>query len=126
MSEVSVRGRSTDRSMDVSIGEATLTFDRASQNIRSVDFLLAALGSCTLGTISAYLNRKGIEIADINIALSAEKADGSDHYTNILVEIDCGEGIDEKLKKILLEVSRTCTIHKTLHANLDIEARIRP
>lgn len=124
MAEVTVRGRTTDRSMDVSIGGSTFSFDRGSQNIRSVDFLLTALGSCTLATISAYLTRKGLETSDIRIELSAAKADGADHYNRICLAIDCGSGIDEKTRKILREVSKTCTIHKTLHADPDIEVRI--
>ena len=50
MSEVVVEGQSGSRQMTVQIGSLRLTVDRAAEDheLRSVDFMLAALGSCTL------------------------------------------------------------------------------
>lgn len=124
MSEVMVTGRTGNRVMDVSFGGMKLTVDRDAQSVRSVDLLLTALGSCTLAAVAAYLNRKGIDPGQISVGLSASKIDGADHYGHFSVKVDCGDAIDDQTRKILHEVCRTCTIHKTLHANPEIEVNV--
>lgn len=124
MGEVIVRSRTGSKQMSVQIGSTTIEVDRSEGNreIRSVDFLLAALGSCTLATLSHYMQRKGME-SEIKINVTSTREEGQDHYGSIAVLVDVGE-VDERTKMVLKSIGKTCTIHKTLHAHPEISIDI--
>ena len=116
MSEVIVEGQSGSRQMTVSIGSLRFTVDRAADEheLRSVDFMLAALGSCTLATIGHYIARKGHGQCDIKIKIDTSRSDGEDKYTKIGMVVELGPEVEDQIKLMLPGISKSCTIHKTI------------
>lgn len=93
------------------------------------DYLLMALGSCSVITMKMYANRKEWPVEDIYIEMTHSKAHAQDCEDcddpkskidkidkNIIVE---GELIEEQLDR-LLEISKKCPVHKTLLNDVEI------
>lgn len=125
MGKVSVRSDAGSDVMTVSIGSLKIDVDRGaeSREIRSVDFLLAALGSCTLGTIGHYLRRKGLD-RDVDISIEGNRAEGEETYSNINMIVDAGD-LDDKTRNMLKGIAKGCTIHKTLHSSPTITLDVK-
>lgn len=125
MGKVSVRSDAGSDIMTVSVGSLKIDVDRGSESreIRSVDFLLAALGSCTLGTIGHYLRRKGLD-RDVDITIEGSRGEGEEIYSTFNMTVDAGD-LDEKTRTMLKGIAKGCTIHKTLHSTPTINLEVK-
>lgn len=91
---------------------------------RSVDLLLLGLGSCTISTISHYVRRKGLPIEDVAVEVTADLDESHNCYENLCVELQLGDAFTPEDCKTLVNVAKTCRIHKTLVSNPDIKVTI--
>ena len=98
------------------------------------DYLLMALGSCTVMTIKMYVRRKGWEIDDVYMELRHNKrhAEDCDNCDDPKSKIDIiekeviveGDLSDKQVEKIL-DISKKCPVHRTLLGDITIESSIK-
>ena len=91
---------------------------------RSIDFLLMALGSCTIATITNYLRRKNLPIENMRVVLSSEVDTASNRYSDINVDIMLDDEIAEEQAKIIASIAKTCRIHKTLEDAVNVKIEV--
>lgn len=97
------------------------------------DYLLMALGSCTVMTIRMYVKRKGWALDDVYMELRHAKRHDVDceHCEEPESKIDViqkeviveGDLSEEQIQKIL-DISKKCPVHRTLMEELKIESSI--
>ena len=81
------------------------------------DFLLIALGSCTVMTLRLYAERKGYALRKITTKLSQRK-DGE--VTEMTREITLEGDLDDEARARLLEIANKCPVHRTLTGEIKI------
>ena len=98
------------------------------------DFLLAALGSCTTMTLRMYAERKKIALERASVTLRHDKIHAED-----CAECETGEGRVDRIERRIeltgdltaeerqkfLEIADKCLVHRTLHAEVMIESRLK-
>jgi uncharacterized OsmC-like protein len=125
MSSVIVNGAGTPLKMSAKVGNLDLTIDRTEgEGPASVEFLLLSLGTCTYATVSHYMERKNLSIDPLAIKLSGERAE-SGLYEKLQVKIVLNDQVPEDQKSTILNVAKTCRIHKSLHSSPEISVGIQ-
>lgn len=98
------------------------------------DYLLAALGSCTVMTLRLYADRKGWPLAGVDVRLRhgrVHAADCADCSTAgqagkidvIEREIELRGELDAEQRQRLLEIADRCPVHRTLTHEIKIRTR---
>lgn len=97
------------------------------------DYLLMALGSCTVMTIKMYAEHKGWELDDIYMELKHNKkhSDDCDNCEKPESKIDViekeliieGDFSDKQLDR-MLDISKKCPVHRTLEGDITIKSSI--
>lgn len=98
------------------------------------DLLLAGLGACTTMTMRMYAERKGLALDRAMVTLRHEKIHATDcescetkvgKIDRIAREIEIIGELDDAARAKLLEIADKCPVHRTLHAELLIETRLK-
>ncbi len=96
------------------------------------EFLLSALGSCTVMTLRMYADRKKWDLQEVTAHLSYSKEnvrDTSGASGKIISQFDLELEIEGNLtpeqKNRLLEIANKCPVHKTLIGEVEVEAILR-
>lgn len=76
------------------------------------DYLLAGLGSCTIITLRMYAQRKGWEVGELHIALSAKKDD--QQHTHIQRTLSASEPLSAEQWARLLDIADKTPVTRTL------------
>lgn len=97
-------------------------------------YLLAALGACTSMTLRMYAERKNWPLERATIHLEHFKLHSDDcdaceteqgYIDHIDREIELEGPLNEEQKARLLEIADRCPVHKTLHAEIIINTKLR-
>lgn len=98
------------------------------------DYLLAALGACTVMTLRMYADRKKWPLAGVTVDLKHQKIHAKDcrecetakgYVDRIERELKLvGELTDDQQKR-LLEIADRCPVHRTLGSEIDIVPRLK-
>lgn len=86
--------------------------------------LLASLAGCTLSTLRMYIDRKGWDIPEINIALNFYQESNPELTTTISRVITFPKTIEEDIKKRLLIIAEKCPVSKLLKNNIVINTTL--
>lgn len=86
--------------------------------------LLASLAGCTLSTLRMYIDRKGWDIPEIQIALNMSQENNTELTTVISRTISFPSTIDEETKNRLLIIAEKCPISKILKNKILINTTI--
>ena len=86
--------------------------------------LLSSLAGCTLSTLRMYIDRKGWDIPEINIALNLSQKIDTELITTISRNISFPKTIDEDIKKRLLIIAEKCPVSKILKNKIAINTTI--
>jgi putative redox protein len=86
--------------------------------------LLASLAGCTLSTLRMYIDRKGWDIPEINIAVNLSQENDTELTTTISRTISFPTTIEEDIKNRLLIIAEKCPISKILKNNIVINTTI--
>lgn len=84
--------------------------------------LLASLASCTLSTLRMYIDRKGWNISEINIALNLTRND--EMTTTIFKTITFPPATPEEQKARLLQIAEKCPVSKILKGTITINTNL--
>ncbi|WP_395065625.1 OsmC family protein [Flavobacterium sp.] len=86
--------------------------------------LLASLAGCTLSTLRMYIDRKGWEIPEINIALNMSQEINPELETTISRTISFSSEISEVQKERLLLIAEKCPVSKILKNKVTINTNL--
>ncbi len=97
------------------------------------DLVSSALGACTAMTLRMYADRKKWDLDEVIVHLNHKKTykEDSENPDNKKGKIDRFErlielrgNLDEEQKQRLLEIANKCPVHKTLHSEVEDEAKL--
>lgn len=86
--------------------------------------LLSSLAACTLSTLRMYIDRKGWDISEINIALNMSQENDAELTTTISRVISFPSTIEEDIRNRLLIIAEKCPVSKILKNNVIIKTTI--
>lgn len=86
--------------------------------------LLSSLAACTLSTLRMYIDRKGWDIPEINIAVNMAQEDNEELTTTFSRVITFPNIIEEDIKSRLLVIAEKCPVSKILKNNVIINTTL--
>ena len=86
--------------------------------------LLASLAGCTLSTLRMYIDRKGWNIPEINIALNMSQENSAELETIISRTISFSTEITDEQKERLLLIAEKCPVSKILKNKVTINTKL--
>lgn len=86
--------------------------------------LLSSLAACTLSTLRMYIDRKGWDIPEINIALNMSQGNDAELTTTIKRTISFPATLEEDIKNRLLVIAEKCPVSKILKNKIVIDTNI--
>jgi putative redox protein len=115
MAKVTVRRGDSDGVYAGTAGEFRISIDRTESRVpRSIDLVLLGLGACTISTVAHFMERKGLPQDHLAVELSAELDEKENRYTDFKLVLRVDDRIPPELRKALVNVAKTCRIHRTL------------
>lgn len=96
------------RDVTVSVGR------QAAGAMHSVELLLAALGSCMLGTMLAFAENVGVPVDGVRLELTPTVVDGPERVARIDMRLRIEGDIEPKRLASLRRVAEHCKVHSTL------------
>lgn len=76
------------------------------------DFLIAALGSCTVMTMRWYARKQGWPLVHAEATIAHEKRDGHDHFTKSVTVT--GDALTAEQRTKLLDIAARCPVHRAI------------
>jgi len=88
---------------------------------RPTELLAASLASCTATTIEMYLDRKDVELGEIEVSVDYEPPAKVGDAPQIDVSIKLAADLTDELRERVLVIAGKCPVHRTLTAqNVEI------
>ena len=87
------------------------------------ELLAASLAACTSVTLRMYADRKGWDLAEVNIHVELVR-DEAINKTTIERSIQLIGNLDERQKARLLEIALNCPVHKILGNPMEIKTEL--
>ncbi len=85
------------------------------------EFLMISLAACTAITLRMYADRKKWDVSKINVEVASQKLEFKMQFTlEILLEGD----LDEDQRQRLLQIAKSCPVHKTLTNPIEINTSL--
>ena len=136
MTEVTVHGGAAGFVQRIETSRHTLAGDEPAsaggtdQGPSPYEFLLAALGSCTVATLRMYADRKGWPLEGMQVRVTHEKTHARDcedcetregYIDRIERRIALAGPLDGAQTARLLEIANRCPVHRTLTSEVRID-----
>lgn len=103
--------RRDDGTLAASARGITVTVGREGDGLRSVELLLAALGSCTLGTMLAFAENAGVDLAGVRLELEPVIAERPERVAEIRMTMHIEGDVDERRLASLRRVAEIGRAH---------------
>ena len=100
-------------------------FGGGGSTFSSTDLIAAGLGSCISSSLEVIAQRKDIPLEAISIVVEKELGTDPKRITRLAVTIEVDVPADEKLAKLFERAAHTCTVHRSLHADIDAPIEVR-
>jgi putative redox protein len=128
--EVNVKLRD-DVQFEIAARKHTLLSDQPEENgghdegMTPPELFLAALGSCAAFYTSAYLKKKGLSRAGVEVRVKADKAGPPARLDNFRIEVDVPLTLSEADRAGVDQAVHHCLIHNTLLHPPTIQIELR-
>jgi putative redox protein len=86
---------------------------------RPTQLLATSLAGCTAITIELYADRKGWDVAGLEVAVEM-RSDAERKPTHFEVEVGLPDGLDEEQRGKLMVIAEKCPVHKLLEHGAEI------
>ena len=86
--------------------------------------LLASLASCTIATLRMYIDRKGWDIPEINIAVNAAQHQEGEFETIFSRHITFSNDVTTEQKEKLILIANKCPVSKILKGKITIKTQL--
>lgn len=86
------------------------------------ELLAGSLASCTAITLKMYLDRKELDISDIQVNVELTQTESGENVFKRSISIE--PKLEENLEKRALNVANKCPVHKLLEGSVLIETTI--
>jgi len=91
-----------------------MSVGRSGGGFHSVELLLAALGSCMLGTMLVFAENSGIRLDGVRLELEPAHDEGPERVAEVRMRM-CVEGdVEPRRLESLRRVAERCKVHSTL------------
>ncbi len=90
----------------------------------STDLVSAALGSCISSSLEPLLLRHGVALEAAQVIVDKELATDPKRISRLAVQVTIATAADERLATILERAAHTCTVHRSLHPDIDSPVEI--
>lgn len=123
--------RMKDHRLEARTETATVVVDRpAAQDgednvFRSVELLLASLGTCMVGTMLSFAEQEGIPVEDVRVELKPLVALNPERVSKIRMTMHLGGDLTSEQMDRLKEAAEQCKVHNTLHAGAATELKVQ-
>jgi len=87
---------------------------------RPTELLAASLASCTAATIEMYLDRKEVELGEVEVSVDYEPPAKVGEAPRIDVKIKIDAELTDELRERVMVIAHKCPVHRTLLAQ-DVE-----
>jgi len=88
------------------------------------ELVLSGLAACTAITIRMYADRKGWPLPFVHVDAHMQRTQrGAEVDTDITLAIGLPEGLDEAQRTRLVQIGRSCPVHRTLTNPMAIAVR---
>ncbi|MBL7980314.1 MAG: OsmC family protein [Flavobacteriales bacterium] len=115
----------TTRGLDL-VADEPLDHGGQDLGFRPHELLLSALASCTAITLRMYADRKQWNVAPIGVTVSMDRTQsGASIDTRIHLEIDLPQHLSEEQKARMLQIARSCPVHRTLESPIQLSAGLK-
>lgn len=109
--------RRPDGGLEARARDAVISVGRLGDGFRSVELLLAALGSCMLGTMLAFAENSGIDLDGVRLELEPTLAKSPERVEEIRMTMRIEGDVEPRRLESLRRVAEHCKVHSTLERN---------
>lgn len=88
------------------------------------EIFVASLGSCVAAFVAQYCGRAGVNLQDMTVDVTFDKAEEPTRLVNLKVKINLPKGYCEDRKQAILRVAQHCPVHETISTLGDIEIEL--
>jgi putative redox protein len=129
MREILVSQGAGKLSQSIQVGPHSLVADEPASNQgedlgpNPMEYLCAALGSCTALTAKLYAQRKGWPLEETEVRVTLERQEDLTRFDR---KVKFVGALDLSQKERLLEIINHCPVHKVLIGKIQIETELLP
>ena len=106
--------RLADGTLQARARDVAVPVGRAGAGLRSSELLLAALGSCMLGTMLAFAENVGVELDGVSLELEPVLAERPERVAEIRMTMRIAGDVEPRRLESLRRVAEHCKVHSTL------------
>ncbi len=115
----------TTRGLDL-VADEPLDHGGQDLGFRPHELMLSALASCTAITLRMYADRKQWNVAPIGVTVTMERTQsGSSIDTRIHLEVDLPQHLSDEQRVRMLQIARSCPVHRTLESPIHLSAGLK-
>ena len=94
---------------------------------RPHELLLAGLASCTAITLRMYADRKQWDTGAIHVEATLERTQkGRDIESRIHLEVGFAGTLEPEQRERLLQIAKSCPVHRTLESPIHLSSSLKP
>lgn len=94
-------------------------FGGGGSTFSSTDLVAAGLGSCISSSLAPMAERHSVPLSSISIAVEKELGTDPKRISRLATTITVSVPLDESLVKRFQRAAETCTVHRSLHPEIE-------